>query len=223
MHDIHLALRKLIAYCDAKRTTVEQLKTLATATTSKAAAIDYRELINELTEICTECRQTRESSVFDNTHDSWEYFAKILSVEHLLAFFTGLIDLATTEAAAKDLLLRKVSMTACRTYVLLLTSPGAKIFDAFEPDLLRRVFKVFEMAKKLDAMREHERIQMQMLMIMLLEDFQLYLKHVSFEEYEDLQMQLIESIATMMEFHHEKGFQNKCKWATVRTTWCYGD
>lgn len=209
MHDIHLALRKLNAYCDAKRKTVEQLKSLAK--TSKAAAIDYHELINELTEVCTECRQTRESTVFDNTHDSWEFFVKIISVEHLLAFFTGLIDLATKEASAKDLLHRKVSMTACRAYILLLTSPGAKIFDAFEPDLLRKVFKMFEMVKKLDGVREHERIQIQMLMIMLLEDFQLYLKHVSFEEYEDLQVQFIESIAAIMEFHHEKGFQNKCK------------
>lgn len=214
MHDIHLALRKLIAYCDAKKTTVEQLKNLATA--SRAPAIDYHELINELTEICTECRQTRESTVFDNTHDSWEYFAKIISVEHLLAFFTGLIDLAAKEATNTELLIRKVSMTACRTYVLLLTSPGAKIYDAFEPDLLRKIFKVFDVSRKLDAMREHERVQVQMLLIMLLEDFQLYLKHVSFEDYEDLQMQFIETIAAMMEFNHEKGFRNKCKWRPRR-------
>lgn len=205
MHDIHLALRKLNAYCDAKRTTIEQLKT------SNATGYDYHELINELTEICTECRQTRESNVFDNTHDSWEYFAKIISVEYLLAFFTGLIDLATKETTQKDQLQRKVSMTACRTYVLLLTSPGAKIFDAFEPDLLRKIFKVFAMTKTLSTMRDHERIQIQMLLIMLLEDFQLYLKHVSFEDYEDLQMQFIETIAAIMEFHHEKGFLNKCK------------
>lgn len=208
MHDIHLALRKLNAYCDAKRTTVDQLKALAT-TAKTPSTINYSELINELTEICTECRQTRESTVFDNTHDSWEYFVKIISVEHLLAFFTGLIDLAANEKT--DTLQRKVSMTACRTYVLLLTSPGAKIYDAFEPDLLRKVFKMFDMTKKMDGMREHERIQIQMLLIMLLEDFQLYLKHVSFEEYEDLQMQFIEAIAAMMEFHHQKGFQNKCK------------
>lgn len=206
MHDIHLALRKLTAYCNAKRTTVEQLKSLA-----QAATIDYNELINELTEICTECRQTRESTVFDNTHDSWEYFVKIISVEHLLAFFTGLIDLASKEAVPREPLHRKVSMIACRTYVLLLTSPGAKIYDAFEPDILRKVFKMFEMVKKLDGMREHERVQIQLLLIMLLEDFQLYLKHVSFEDYEDLQMQFIESIAAIMEFNHEKGFLNKCE------------
>lgn len=209
MHDIHLALRKLNAYCDAKRSTVEELKTLTR--TAAATAIDYHELINELTEICTECRQTRESNVFDNTHDSWEYFAKIISVEHLLAFFSGLIAVSRKDAAKQELLFHKVSMTACRTYVLLLTSPGAKIYDAFEPDVLRMVFKVFDMQKKLDAMREHDRIQIQMLMIMLLEDFQLYLKHVSFEEYEDLQIQFIQSIVAMMEFHHENGFQNKCK------------
>lgn len=209
MHDIHLALRKLNAYCDAERTTVEQLKALGKG--SKRPAIDYQEVINDLTEICTECRQTRESNVFDNTHDSWEYFVKIISVEHFLAFFTGLIDLITNEAASTELLVRKVSMTACRTYVLLLTSPGAKIYDAFEPDLLRKVFKVFDMAKKLDGIREPERIQIQMLMIMLLEDFQLYLKHVSFEEYEDLQMQFIESIVGVMEYHHTKGLHNKCK------------
>lgn len=205
MHDIHLALRKLNNYCDAKRTTVEQLKAL------DKTSLDYHEVINELTEICTECRQTRESTVFDNTHDSWEYFIKIISVEHILAFFTALIDLATNGEASTELLMRKVSMTACRTYVLLLTSPGAKIYDAFEPDLLRKVFKVFQMAKKLDGIREHERIQIQMLLIMLLEDFQLYLKHVSFEEYEDLQMQFIESIVDIMENHHKKGFHNKCK------------
>lgn len=215
MHDIHLALRKLVAYCDAKRTAVVELKTLIP--TSESSAIVSVELINELTEICTECRQTRESGVFDNEHDSWEYFAKIIPVEHLLAFFTRLIDLATKETAtkemtAKELLHLKVSMTACRTYVLLLTSPGAKIFNAFEPDLLRKVFKALEMAEKLDRMREHDRIQIQMQIIMLLEDFQLYLKHVSFEEYEDLQMQFIESITAMMKFHHEKGFHNKCKW-----------
>lgn len=210
MHDIHLALKRLLVYCDAKRTTVDQLKALGTSAAS-ALSIDYHDLINEMTEICTECRQTRESTVFDNTHDSWEYFVKIISVEHLLALFNGLVDLAKRETTSKQLVYRRVTMVAARTYVLLLTSPGAKVYDAFDTDLLQKVFKVFEMVDELDALREHERVQIQMLMIMLLEDFQLYLKHVSFEDYEELQMQFIDTIAALMEYHHKHGFLNKCK------------
>lgn len=213
MHDIHLVLQKLTAYFNVKETTPEQLVAFAN---HSQPSIDYNVLINQLTEICTECRQTRESTVFDNTHDSWEYFSKIISIKHLLAFFTGLIDLTGNDL--QNLLFRKVSLTVCRAYVLLLTSPGAKIYDAFEPDILRKVFKVFESIKQLGTFREHERVQIQMSLIILLEDFQLYLKHVSFEEYEDLQLQFIEAIANIMEFHHEKGLMNKCE--SVLTAYC---
>lgn len=207
MHDIHLVLRKLNDYFDVKRISAEELES---SLCRERKDIDYGILINQLTEICTECRQTRESDVFDNTHDSWEYFQKIISVKHLLAFFAGLCDLTLKNDEANAMHIR-VSLTICRTYVLLLTSPGAKIFDAFEPELLRKVFKMFEIVKRIGKWREHDRVQAQMLLIMLLEDFHLYLKHVSFEEYEDLQLQFIEAIAAIMEFHHQNGLQNKCK------------
>lgn len=206
MHDIHLYLKKLTEYFDAKTTTTEQIKAI---TCNSPPSFDVIELINCLTEICTECRQTRESDVFDNTHDSWEYFSKIVSIPHLVAFFSGLLELTAKDAS--NFMYRKVAITACRTYVLLLTSPGAKIFDAFEPDVLQKVFKAFHVIKDLGTFRDHERVQLQMLVIMLLEDFQLYLKHVSFEEYEDLQMQFIDSIIAVMDFHHEKGLLNKCE------------
>lgn len=207
MHDIHLFLKNLTIYFDANRVTADELR--KEITNQLPQRCDLSELINHLTEICTECRQTRESDVFDNTHDSWEYYSKIISIEHLVAFFTGLIDLTTKENS--DFPHKKLAITVCRTYVLLLTSPGAKIFGAFQPDLLRKVYKTFDLVKQLGRFSENQRVQLQMNLTLLLEDFQLYLKHVSFDEYEDLQAQFVESIASIMEFHHEKGFLNKCK------------
>lgn len=210
MHDIHLYLKNLTNYFDAQNASAEQCRELFC--NQLPPHFQLTELINNLTEICTECRQTRESDVFDNTHDSWEYFSKIISIEHLLAFFTGVIELS---AKSDGFVYKKVGITACRTYVLLLTSPGAKIFGAFQPELLQKVFKVFDIIKHLGNYADTERIQLQMLITLLLEEFQLYLKHVSFTEYEDLHMLFIETIAAVMEFHHEKGYLNKCE--------CYSD
>lgn len=206
MHDIHLYLIKLTDYFDAKAASAEFIR--QQYSNQLPQHLDPSELINHLTEICTESRLTRESDVFDNTHDSWEYFSKIISVEHLIAFFTGIIELTAKDEC--NFIFKKLAISVSRTYVLLLTSPGAKIFAAFQTDLLRKVFKTFEIVKRMGNFREHERIQLQMSLILLLQDFQLYLKHVSFEEYEDLQAQFVEAIASVMEFHHEKGFLNKC-------------
>lgn len=207
MHDIHLFLRNLNNYFDANGVSPDDLRKQISNQLPQQCEIS--ELINHLTEICTESRQTRESDVFDNTHDSWEYFSKIISIEHLLAFFTGLIELTSKDE--QNFQHKKLGITVCRTYVLLLTSPGAKIFGAFQPDTLRKLYKIFQIVKHMGNYREHDRVQLQMMLTMLLEDFQLYLKHVSFEEYEDLQVQFVETIASIMEFHHEKGFLNKCK------------
>lgn len=210
MHDIHLVLTKLTEYyrddevVDALQ---ERLSTLQ-------HNINYEVLINNMTEICTECRQTRESNIFDNTHDSWECFSRILSIRHLIAFFTGLIELAKKDVT--NFLHQKLAITACRTYVLLLTSPGAKIFDAFEPMLLQRIFKMLEMLKRLAPFKEHQRMQLQMSIIMLMQDFVLYLKHVSFQNYEELHTDLIDAIAMVMEYHHENGLCNKCEFADDR-------
>lgn len=206
MHDIHLFLKKLTDYFDAKNASAEEVRRLFN--NQLPQHLEPTELINNLTEICTECRQTRESDVFDNTHDSWEYFSKIISIEHLLAFFTGLLELSDSN---EDFVYKKLGITICRTYVLLLTSPGAKIFGAFQPELLRKVFKIFDILKNMGSYRESERVQLQMMITLLLEEFQLYLKHVSFEEYEDLQAKFIETIGSVMEIHHEKGFLNKCE------------
>lgn len=211
MHDIHLFLTKLTDYFDANNASAEQIRQLFS--NQLPQHLELNELINSFTEICTECRQTRESDVFDNTHDSWEYFSKIISIENLLAFFTALIELTAKD---ETFMHKKLGISVCRAYVLLLTSPGAKIFGAFQPDLLRKVFKIFDILKQLNAYRDNERIQLQMMITLLLEEFQLYLKHVSFEEYEDLQVQFIETIGSIMEFHHEKGFLNKCEWLNLK-------
>lgn len=207
MHDIHLFLKKLTDYFDATTASAEEIR--QKFNNQLPQQFDANQLINNLTEICTECRSTRESDVFDNTHDSWEYFSKIISIEHLIAFFTGLVELTTTDQHV--FVQKKLGICVCRTYVLLLTSPGAKIFGAFQPELLQKVFKIFDILKQMSNYKEHERIQLQMMILLLLEEFQLYLKHVSFEEYEDLQMKFVETIGSIMEFHHEKGFLNKCK------------
>lgn len=206
MHDIHLVLAKLNDYTNSKQLTTEQLQVLFSEPQQN---FDYYVLINELTEISTECRQTRESTVFDNTHDSWEYFAKITSIPHLISLFTGLLELS--EKNPENFLYRRVALTTCRAYILLLTSPGAKIFDAFDKSLLKKVYKKFQYLQQLEQFREHEQVQIQMALIIILEDFQLYLKHVSFEEYEDLQVEFIDAVAGVMDYHHENGFLNKCK------------
>lgn len=206
MHDIHLVLKKLTDYFSAD----EEVEALQARVSVLQHNINYDVLMNNFTEICTECRQTRESNVFDNTHDSWEYFSKIISIRHLVAFFVGLIELGNKDDDT-NVLHKKLSITVCRTYVLLLTSPGAKIFDAFEPDLLQRIYKVFGILRKLATFKEPQRVQLQMSIIMLLQDFVLYLKHVSFQNYEELQTELIAAIANIMDYNHENGLNNKCK------------
>lgn len=205
MHDIHLVLQKLNDYYSRD----ELVEDLQTRVSQVQANTNYDALINDLTEICTECRQTRESNVFDNTHDSWECFSKIVSIKHMTSYFSGLLELPKNNPT--NFVHQKLSIIVCRTYILLLTSPGAKIFDAFEPPLLSKVFKIVSVLKQLTPFKEHQRIQLQMLIIILLEDFVLYLKHVSFEDYEDLQTDMIDATASILQYHHENGLANKCK------------
>lgn len=207
MHDIHLYLIKLTEYFDANVASADTIR--QQYSNQLPQHVNVAGIINHLTEIASECRSTRDATIFDNTHDSWEYFSKIISVEHLVGFFTGLIEL--TAKHEHDFQHVKLALSLCRTYLLLLTSPGAKIFGAFETDLLRKLFKSLEHIKRTDNFSNNEKSQMQMLLIVLLQDIQIYLKHVSFNEYEELHIQFIESIATVMEFHHEKGIQNRCK------------
>lgn len=47
-------------------------------------------------------------------------------------------------------------------------------------------------------------VQLQMLISLLLKEFQLYLKHLSFKEFEELQAYFTEAIGSIMEFYHEK-------------------
>lgn len=206
MHDIHLVLQKLNDYFSRSETTED----VQSRVSQVQRGIDYDALVNDLTEICTECRQTRESSVFDNTHDSWECFSKIMPIKHMTAFFGGLLDLAKKDMT--NFSHQKLSIIVCLTYILLLTSPGAKIFDAFEPPLLSKMFKISSILKCLTPFKEHQRIQLQMLIIILFEDFVLYLKHVSFEGYEELQIDMIDATAVILEYHHETGLTSKCEY-----------
>lgn len=204
MHDIHLVLHKLNEYFDRSED-VDKLQERY----SNIQNIEYEILINNLTEICTECRQTRESKVFDNTHDSWEYLSKVVPIKHMNAFFTGLLNLGQKDPT--NFLYQKLSITACQTYIMLLTSPGAKIFNVFEPPLMQRIFKIFNILKHLAPFKEHLRVQLQMAIFIFMGDLILYLKHVSFEGYEELQLELIHTISSIMEYHHENGLANKCK------------
>lgn len=208
MHEIHLYLIKLTEYFDAKTASANDIRQQYSNQLPQHVSVSA--IINHLTEIASECRSTRDSTVFDNTHDSWEYFSKIVSVEHLVGFFMGLIEL--TAKHQNDFQYVKLALSLCRTYLLLLTSPGAKIFGAFDTDLLGKLFKTFGYIKHTDKFSSNEASQLQMLLIVLLQDIQIYLKHVSFNEYEEQHIQFIECLAMIMEFHHEKGIQNKCKW-----------
>lgn len=207
MHEIHLYLIKLAEYFDANVASADNIRQQYSNQLPHHKSVG--DVINYLTEIASECRSTRESDIFDNTHDSWEYFSKIISVEHLVAFFTGLIEL--TAKNENDFQHVRLALSLCRTYLLLLTSPGAKIFGAFDTDLLRKLFKTFEYINHISKFNGNEASQLQMLLILLLQDIQIYLKHVSFNEYEELHIHFIECIAAIMEFHHEKGISNRCK------------
>lgn len=112
---------------------------------------------------------------------------------------------------------RKLSLNASRTYLFLLTIPGAKCCGVFDEDLVTRCLAIFGI---LDLMRQsslqrklrmHEQTQFMLLLCSFLEDLCTVFKIVALEEYKELKKMLVKTLKNIILHNHIHGYDSICK------------
>lgn len=172
------------------------------------------DVLNQLVELCSECRSALDvEATLSSAFDSWEHFSTFIVPEQLLAYFSCLIELSKINPI--NSIDRRLSLISGRSYLLMQTIPGAKAFGIFHPALINRTFNLFQLLNVLitsnKLRKEHERIDLLINFISLMEDIELLLKYVSLEEHLDLKKSLINSMGIVLQHYYSKQCSNKCK------------
>lgn len=164
------------------------------------------EIINILNDICSEWRIVKESEKHSQKNDSWEYLSTTVNIEQLLIFHRCLIELAFQKEI--NLINYRLAILSGRSYILLIATPGAKAFGIFQPDIIIRTFHLLHAINKLCNTHSLRNSNLLSGYLSLLEDIEILLKNVSFEEHEILKLDLLNELANLIEFNYVTGFRN---------------
>lgn len=166
---------------------------------------------NLLQEIYNQAVSDRKDAGFKE-HDSWEFLAGVLCKEKYLGFIYSAVHLWELDPYSR--LNRKLSFNAARAYLYLLTTPGAKSCEIFDEDLIQRCFAVLDILGIMQSqlrIPEHEKMQILVILVSLLEDLCDIFKIVSLQEYQDLKKDLIKHLKNIILQNHINGYENICK------------
>lgn len=179
------------------------------------AAMQGFDCADLLQEIYNDAVCVRKETGFKE-YDSWEFLAKVVSKEQYMGFIYSLAHLWELDPTAA--INRKLSFNAARTYLFLLTTPGAKSCEIFDEDLVQRCFGVFNILSVMKSagmqrkIRAHEETQILLLMVSLLEDLSNIFKIVSLEEFKDLKKDLIKHLKGIILHNHIHGYDSICEY-----------
>lgn len=165
----------------------------------------YNDVINVLTEVCTEFRLVKEHERHSQVNDSWEYLSKTINTEHLLIFHNCLIELAFVNST--NLRYYRLAILAGTSYLLQITTPGAKAFGIFQPDIVQRSFHLLNTIDKICTITGN-RTDLYGNYLVLLECIEILLKNVSFEEHENLKIDLLNELVNVIELNYMTAFRN---------------
>lgn len=187
---------------DTNLNTDKSLKNLPLVQRVTGAA--FNNVIDVLTEVCTEFRIVKESERHSQKDDSWEYLSKKINTDHLLIFENCLIELAFIDST--DVRYYQLALLAGNSYLLLITTPGAKAFGIFQPDIVQRSFNLLSTINRIGKMSGN-RTDLYVKYMSLLECIEILLKNVSFEEYESLRIDLLNELANLIELNYTTAFR----------------
>ncbi|XP_063700446.1 condensin-2 complex subunit D3-L [Culicoides brevitarsis] len=173
-----------------------------------AAALQNDDCGNLLQEIYNQAVCARKDAGFKE-HDSWEHLVNVINKDKYLGFIYSLVHLWQLDASSR--VNRKLSFNAARAYLYLLTVPGAKSCEIFDEDLIQRCFAVFNilghMQKELILM-DHEKTQILIILVSLLQDLGDIFKIVSLQGYVDLKKDLIKHLKNIIMMNHVNGYES---------------
>lgn len=176
-------------------------------------AMQGYDCIDLLQEIYNDAVCARKETGFKE-NDSWEFLAKVVNKEKYMGFIYSLVHLWELDPTAA--INRKLSFNAARTYLYLLTTPGAKSCEIFDEDLVQRCFGVFNILSVIRGgmqrkIRGQEEMQILLLLVSLLEDLTNIFKIVSLTEFKDLKKDLIKQMKSVILHNHINGYESICK------------
>uniref|UniRef100_A0A336MX24 CSON008800 protein n=1 Tax=Culicoides sonorensis TaxID=179676 RepID=A0A336MX24_CULSO len=174
-------------------------------------AINGYDCADLLQEIYNNASCARQDIAFKE-YDSWEYLANVVNKEHYMGFINSLVHL--WELDPTSAINRKLSFNAVRTYLFLLTIPGAKSCGVFDEDLVLKCFDIFNFLSLMKSpsmqkkIRHHEQTQIALFLVSLLEDLCKIFKIVSLPEYVDLKRALIKHLKNIILHNHIHGYES---------------
>lgn len=177
-------------------------------------ALESFDCIDLFQEIYNEAMQARKESGFKD-YDNWNYLVTQVNKSKYLSFMYACISLWQLDPGNSQI--RKLSCNASRTYLTLLTIPGAKQCGIFDEDLVIKTFQVitlFEVLNQPDyqrVVRNHDRTQVQLFLISFLEDLVTIFKIVSLREFKDVKKALVIILKGILLHNHVNGYENICK------------
>lgn len=169
-----------------------------------------------LSELISTAFQTRETpGTFFCEQDSWEFLSKQINVKDYKNFINCLVLLCRLDYFDKDN--RKLSILAGRSYMLMLTTPGAKTKNVFDEDLIIDCMKIFDCVQNLRQSVVNEKIpkadlvDLQMDLFSFLVELKTTLRHISLDEYVDTLKLIISTLTIIIRDNYINGYDSICK------------
>lgn len=220
MSNIQAALRQLASYVDTT-VTLDQIEEILDAgepesiedLISVKTARKQPEVLSILLDLCSGCRAARVSDALPNELDSWENLSNIIVPDKILGYLSSLIELGKIHP--NDPIDLRLSLNSSNAYLLLLTVPGAKAVGAFDVNLVKRTLKLDHLLKAMPTLRENDKIYAIIQCVSLMQDLQMLLRYVSFEEEENaipsLKSVVVKCVTDFVLHFHESSARGKCK------------
>lgn len=220
MSQIHATLQHLASYVETNLTldkvneilnAKDPVTTIKDLVGVKTARIQVNTILLDL---CTECSRARVSDALPSELDSWEKLSNNIDPKQMLGYLSILIELGKINP--NDPIDLQMSLRSSRAYLLLMTVPGAKLVGAFDANLVKRTLRIMP-TLILPTLRENDYYNM-IQFVSLLGDVQVLLRYVSFDEEENLKMEVVYCVTLCMLCYHESSSRNhdsssrgKCK------------
>lgn len=173
------------------------------------------DVLNALLELCAACRSQQEVASLADTIDSWEQLANFILPAQLLAYLSCMCELIHLRPF--DAIDRRLSLVSHRVYLQLLTIPGAKAVGVFHAPLVQSVLRLFGQLNAIvstggkQRLRDHEKVEVLINVLALLDDLEQLLQCVSFDDIDEIKLNVCEAVAAAIAFHHDTTYRSSCK------------
>lgn len=159
-----------------------------------------------LLDICNDARDIRtRAGFYNNNNDNWEFISQKINVKSFLSFIYCMTGLSHLKPLDEEL--SKITLNAARSYLLLLTTPGAKRCRVFDNNVVISCLHAFKVIEK--ARPKYKPLLLIQLTAML-EDLKTVFKIVclDLEEYKEVKEEVIVTIRDLLLYNFKSNSNN---------------